>query len=111
MADNGKPITVTDANFADEVEGADRLTIVDFWAVWCGPCRVIAPILEQLAEEYDGKVKVAKLDVDSNVQTATRFGVRSIPTLIFFKDGKVVDTVVGAVPKQQIERRIQQHLG
>lgn len=110
MAQNGKLITVTDSDFAEKVENSKGLTIVDFWAAWCGPCRIIAPVLEQLAEEYEGKVTIAKLDVDTNVQTSARFGVRSIPTLIFFKDGEVVETVVGAVPKQQIERRIQAHL-
>jgi thioredoxin 1 len=100
---------VTDANFEQEVEQANGLTVVDFWATWCGPCRMIAPILDQLAQEYAGKVKVAKLDVDQNIRTASRFNVRSIPMLLFFKDGKVVDQIVGAVPRNQIESKFQQH--
>jgi thioredoxin 1 len=99
-------VTVTDQNFAQEVEQASELTIVDFWATWCGPCKMIAPILEQVATERAGQVKVAKLDVDANIQTATRFNVRSIPTLLFFKGGKLVDQVVGAVPKGRIDDKI-----
>lgn len=111
MAHNGKPVTVTDANFAQEIEKGRGLTIVDFWAAWCGPCRIVAPVLEQLAEEYTGRVTVAKLDVDSNLHTATRYNVRSIPSILFFKDGQHVDTVVGAVPKPHLERKILEHLG
>jgi thioredoxin 1 len=103
------PVLVTDATFEMEIEKHEGLVVVDFWATWCGPCRMIAPILDQLAGDYAGKVKVAKLDVDSNIQTATRFNVRSIPMLLFFKGGKVVDTIVGAVPKPAIESKFQQH--
>ena len=103
-------MTVTDADFESEVEKNDKLTVVDFWATWCGPCRMIAPILDQLATEYAGKVKVAKVDVDTNIRTATRFNVRSIPLLLFFKDGKVVDQIVGAVPRQAIEAKFKQHV-
>ncbi len=110
MAENGKVEAVTDATFADMVEKANGLTLIDFWAVWCGPCRMVAPIVEQLAHEYEGKLRVLKLDVDSNMETSTRFNVRSIPSLLFFKDGRLVDTVVGAVPKQMLERKVQQHL-
>jgi len=110
MADNGATITVTDSNFSSEIEGAEGLALVDFWAVWCGPCRIVAPIVEQLATEYQGRVRVGKLDVDSNQRTATRFNVRSIPSILFFKDGKLVDTVVGAVPKPMLERKIQEWL-
>ncbi|HLU26074.1 MAG TPA: thioredoxin [Longimicrobiales bacterium] len=105
-----KPIAVTDANFADEIEQGEGLAIVDFWAEWCGPCRMVAPIVDEIANEYAGRVKVAKLDVDSNHQTAARFNVRSIPSILFFKDGRHVDTVVGAVPKAHLERKIQEHL-
>jgi len=103
-------IAVTDANFEQEVEKHDGLAVVDFWATWCGPCRMIAPILEQLAGEYAGRVKVTKLDVDANIKTATRFNVRSIPMLLFFKGGKVVDQIVGAVPRQTIEAKLKQHV-
>ena len=102
-------MTVTDDSFASEVEQHQGLTVVDFWATWCGPCRMIAPILEQLSEEFDGRVKVTKLDVDANQRTAMRFQVRSIPTLLFFKDGKLVDQVIGAVPKSQLETKFKQH--
>jgi thioredoxin 1 len=102
-------IAVTDANFEDEVEKSDQLTIVDFWATWCGPCRMVAPILDQLATDYEGKVKITKLDVDANIKTGSRFNVRSIPTMLFFKGGKVVDQIIGAVPRANIEQKVQQH--
>lgn len=102
-------IVVTDADFATQVEGSTGLTVVDFWATWCGPCRMIAPILDQLAVEFAGKVKVTKLDVDNNQQTTVKFGVRSIPTLLFFKDGVLIDQVVGAVPKTQLIAKFEQH--
>jgi thioredoxin 1 len=111
MAENGKVKAVTDADFADTVENASGLAMVDFWATWCGPCRMVAPIVEQLAGEYAGKVTVAKVDVDENQRVAARFNIRSIPSILFFKDGKHVDTVVGAVPKAHLERKIQEHLG
>nr|PZN90658.1 MAG: thioredoxin [bacterium] len=110
MSENGKPVEVTDANFSTEIEQAKGLAIVDFWAAWCGPCRVVAPVIDELAREYAGKVKVAKLDVDSNQRTAVRFNVRSIPSILFFRDGKHVDTVIGAVPKAHLERKIEEHL-
>src|ERR1700722_1303471 len=96
-------LAVTDTDFEKEIEKHPGLAVVDFWATWCGPCRMIAPLLEQLAVDYQGKAKVAKLDVDTNQQTAMRFNVRSIPTILFFKDGKLVDQVVGALPKPQLE--------
>jgi thioredoxin 1 len=110
MAGNGGPINVTDSNFASEVESGTGLTLVDFWAAWCGPCRMVAPIMEQLAGEHAGKIKVAKVDVDANQQVATRYNIRSIPSILFFKDGKHVDTVVGAVPKAMLDRKIQEHM-
>jgi thioredoxin 1 len=100
---------VTDENFEGEIEKHSGLAVVDFWAAWCGPCRIIAPILDQLATEYAGKAKVAKLDVDANIRTATRFNVRSIPMVIFFKDGKVVDQVIGAVPRPVLEEKFKKH--
>jgi thioredoxin 1 len=110
MAENGSTLTVTDDNFQSTIEGAEGLAVVDFWAAWCGPCRMVGPIIEELAGQYAGKVTVGKLDVDSNQRTATQYNVRSIPTILFFRDGKVVDTVIGAVPKPALERKIQEHL-
>ena len=102
-------VDVTDATFEAEVEKHPGLAVVDFWATWCGPCRMVAPVLDQLAGEYAGKAKVTKLDVDTNVKTAARFNVRSIPMILFFKDGKVVDQVLGAVPKAQLESKFKQY--
>ncbi len=101
-----KPITFTDSNFEQEVINSDKPVLIDFWAVWCGPCKIIAPFVEELAGEYEGKVKVGKLDVDENQQTSIKYGVRSIPTLLIFKDGKVKDTIIGAVPKAQIVKKL-----
>jgi thioredoxin 1 len=103
-------LEVTDENFAEEVEQNQGVAMVDFWAAWCGPCRFVAPIVDELAREYEGQVKVLKLDVDNSQRTAMRFGIRSIPSILFFKDGQHVDTVVGAVPKQQLELKLKQHL-
>jgi thioredoxin 1 len=97
-----KPVEITDDNFETEVIKSDKPVLIDFWAVWCGPCKMIAPIVEELASEYDGRVKIGKLDVDSNQQTAIKFGVRGIPTLLLFKDGKLKDTIIGAVPKKHL---------
>jgi len=94
-----KPFTFTDNYFEAEAINSDIPVVVDFWAEWCGPCRIIAPIIEELAEQYQGKVKVGKLDVDQNPQIAIKYGVRSIPTVLFFKNGEVVDSILGAVPK------------
>lgn len=102
-------LVVTDTTFESEIEKHDGLAVVDFWATWCGPCRMVAPILDQLAAEFTGKAKVAKLDVDTNQRTASRFNVRSIPTILFFKDGKLVDTVIGAVPKAKLESKFKEH--
>jgi thioredoxin 1 len=110
MAENGGPINATDANFADVIENGEGLAMVDFWAAWCGPCRMVAPVVEQLAQEYAGRLQVAKLDVDANQAVSMKYNIRSIPSILFFKDGKHVDTVVGAVPKAMLERKIQEHL-
>lgn len=101
-----KPVEITDDNFETEVIKSDKPVLIDFWAVWCGPCKLIAPIVEELASEYDGKVKIGKLDVDSNQQTSIKYGVRSIPTLLLFKDGNLKDTIIGAVPKSKIVEKL-----
>ena len=106
----GTLVAVTDASFGNEVEQYQGLAIVDFWATWCGPCHMVAPIMEQIAGEYNGKVKVTKMDVDANQRTAMRFNVRSIPSILFFKDGRHVDTLVGAYPKPVFDQKIKQHL-
>ncbi|MBI4541041.1 MAG: thioredoxin [Gemmatimonadetes bacterium] len=112
MMENGKVTAVTDEDFDVEVRGSRGLVIVDFWAEWCGPCRIVSPIVEQLAGEYhDRGVRVAKLDVDDNPKVSSRFSIRSIPSILFFKDGEHVDTVIGAVPKGYLERKILEHLG
>ena len=99
-------VTGTDANFDAEVLQTDQPVLVDFWATWCGPCRTIAPTIEEIASEYDGKAKVVKLDVDSNPQTAMKYGIRSIPSLLFFKGGKPVDQMVGVVPKKVLADKL-----
>lgn len=103
-------LQVSDAEFNQKVVNGQGLTIVDFWAEWCAPCRLIAPILEELAQEYAGKVTIAKLNIDDNPQTAARLGIRSIPTLLFFKGGERVDQVIGAVPRGVIQSKITPHL-
>jgi thioredoxin 1 len=103
MAENENLHIVTDGDFDEKILKSDVPALVDFWAAWCGPCRTVGPVVEELADEYAGKVKVAKLDVDANKQTPTKYGVRGIPTLMVFKDGQMVDQVVGAVPKQRIK--------
>lgn len=110
-ATNTQIAHVTDASFSADVEQSTGLMLVDFWATWCGPCQAIAPLLEQLATQHAGKVRVSKVDVDANQLTTMRYNVRSIPSILFFRDGRHVDTVVGAVPKATLEARIQQHLG
>ena len=106
MADNAPTITGTDANFEAEVLNSDQPVLVDFWATWCGPCRTIAPTIEELASDYTGKARVVKLDVDNNPQTAMKYGIRSIPSLLFFKDGRPVDQMVGVVPKKVLAEKL-----
>jgi thioredoxin 1 len=101
----GKAIVLTDANF-DEVINSGKPVLVDFWAEWCGPCKMIGPVVEELAGDYDGKAVIAKLNVDENPQTTAKFGVRSIPTLLVFKGGQVVDKQVGAVPKSVLNQKL-----
>lgn len=101
------PMEVTDTTFQKEVLESSTLTVVDFWAPWCGPCRMIAPIIDELAREYAGKVKFVKLNTDENYESATRYGIRGIPTIGFFRGGEMVNTVVGAVPKKMIVDAIE----
>lgn len=101
-----KPLQFTDDNFGSEVINSEVPVVVDFWATWCGPCKAIAPIIEDLAKDFSGKVKVGKLDIDANQDTAIKFNVRSIPTVLFFKQGKVVDTIIGAVPKTHFVQKL-----
>jgi len=103
-------VHITDANFESEVINSPVPVLIDFWAAWCMPCRFVAPVVEALAEEYKGQIKVGKLDVDSNPITASKFGITSIPTLLLFKNGEIVDGVIGAVPKEQLEKIIKKHL-
>jgi thioredoxin len=104
-------LQVTDATFGAEVEQASGVVLVDFWATWCGPCLAVAPVIEKLATDYEGKIKVVKLDTDANQATATRFNIRSIPTILLFKDGKVVDGVIGADPRLRgiLDEKIAKH--
>jgi thioredoxin 2 len=102
-----QPVIVTDATFANEVERSPVPVLVDLWAPWCGPCRMLTPIMEQLAAELAGRVRIAKLNVDENPQTSSRFGVQSIPTMLIFKDGQMIERMVGAMPKAEIMRHLQ----
>jgi len=110
MAGNGI-VEVTDSNFDQDVLKSETPVLVDFWAAWCTPCRAIAPIVDELATEYAGKVKIGKMDVDSNSATPMRYGVRGIPTLLLFKNGQMVEQIVGAVPKDQITKAVDRHVG
>jgi len=105
-----KPIAITDASFETDVLGADKLILVDFWATWCGPCLMIAPILEEIAAEYAGQLTVAKLDVDMNPATPGQFGVMGIPTLMLFKGGKAVERITGYMPKDRLLAKLTPHL-
>ena len=106
-----KPVELNDSNFDQEVLKSNTPVLVDFWAVWCGPCRAIAPVVEEMAKSYDGKLKVGKLDVDNNPETSVKFGIRSIPTLLVFKGGKVVEQIIGAMPRQNLIDKVTPHLG
>lgn len=105
-----QPIHLSDDSFEQEVVKSDLPVLIDFWAAWCGPCRMIAPVIDELANDYAGQAKICKLDVDNNQQTAMQFGIRSIPTILIFKGGEVVDTIVGAVPKEQILNKLKSHI-
>jgi thioredoxin 1 len=104
-------VEVTDANFDQDVLKSDKPVLVDFWATWCGPCRAIAPIVEELAKEYQGKIKIGKMDVDSNSATPMRYKVTGIPTLLIFKGGQVVEQLVGYRPKEAIAQALEKHVG
>jgi len=110
MADGSSLVHVNDKSFASEVLNADLPVLVDFWATWCGPCRSISPIVEELAKEFMGKIKVTKLNVDESPATPSQYGVRGIPTLILFKGGKILDQIVGAVPKARLKTMIEKAL-
>jgi thioredoxin 1 len=105
-----KPIELNETNFEQEVLKATMPVLVDFWAVWCGPCKMIAPIVDELAAEYEGKLKIGKVDVDNHQQIAMQYGIRSIPTLLIFKSGKVVEQIVGAAPKKSLVDKLSKHL-
>ncbi|MCD6290807.1 MAG: thioredoxin [Anaerolineae bacterium] len=106
----GKPIDVTDETFEEEVLKSDVPVLTDFWAEWCGPCKLISPVLEEIAEEYDGRVKLTKLDVDENPNVTMTYGIMSIPTVILFKDGQEVERVIGAMPKHRLLRRFAPYI-
>jgi len=102
----GNTVEITDANFDDTVLKSDKPVLVDFWAVWCGPCRIIGPIVEEIASEYDGRALIGKLDVDSNRDTAVRYGIQAIPTLLLVKNGEIADRIVGATDKNSIKAKL-----
>ncbi len=101
---------LTDSNFKETVLDSNKVALVDFWAEWCGPCKAIGPMIEELSKEYEGKAVVGKVDVDNNPETAMKYGIRNIPTILFVKNGQVVDKVVGAVPKAQLAATLNKHL-
>ncbi len=105
-----KPAAVTDATFEQDVVKSEEPVLVDFWAAWCGPCRMVAPVVEEIADEYSGKLKVVKMDVDENFETAQTLGISSIPTLILYKNGEPVERVVGFQPKQRLLSKLERHL-
>ena len=104
------PLVITDASFDTDVLNADKPVLVDFWATWCGPCRALAPVIDELATDFEGRASIAKMDVDSNRETPSKFGIRGIPALLLFKDGQVVGQLVGAQPKAKISELIEKHV-
>lgn len=103
----GKALTFTDDSFEEDVLNSDKPVLVDFWAEWCGPCRMVGPVVEELAGEFEGKARIGKVDVDNNPETSAKYGIRSIPSLLIFKNGEVVDQIVGAVPKAQLKKQLE----
>ncbi len=101
---------LTDSNFKETVLDSDKVTLIDFWAEWCGPCKAIGPMIEEISKEYEGKAIIGKVDVDSNPETAMKYGIRNIPTILFIKNGQVVDKQVGAVPKANLVAMLNKHL-
>ena len=108
---SGKYLVATELNFKAEILDSDNVALVDFWAVWCGPCMMLGPVIEELAGDYAGKAVIAKLNVDENPKIAAEYGIRSIPSLLVFKNGKVVDQMVGVVPKNTIVKKLDEHIG
>lgn len=104
------PLTFTDSNFKSEVLDSDKLSMIDFWAEWCGPCRAIGPVVEELSQEYDGKVNIGKVNVDENPELSVQYGITSIPAILFVKDGKVVDKLIGSQPKANFVKKIEAHI-
>lgn len=105
-----KALKFTDDTFENDVLNSDKPVLVDFWAEWCGPCRMVGPVVDELAGEYEGKAKIGKVNVDENAEISTKYGIRSIPSLLIFKDGEVVDQIVGAVPKNQLKKQLDAQL-
>ena len=108
---SGKYFTATDQNFQSAILEADKVALVDFWAAWCGPCMMLGPVIDELAGDYEGKAIIAKVNVDENPGTASKYGIRSIPTMLIIKNGQVVDQMVGAMPKTAIAKKIDEHIG
>ncbi|RXK85144.1 thioredoxin [Chlorobaculum sp. 24CR] len=108
---SGKYFEATDQNFQAEILDSGKVALVDFWAAWCGPCMMLGPVIEELAGDYEGKAIIAKLNVDDNPNTAAKYGIRSIPTMLIVKDGNVVDQMVGALPKNMISKKLDEHIG
>ncbi len=108
---SGNYLAATDLNFKAEILDSDKVALVDFWATWCGPCMMLGPVIEELAGDYEGKAVIAKLNVDDNPNTAAKYGIRSIPSLLIFKNGQVVDQMLGAMPKNMIAKKLDEYLG
>jgi len=108
---SGKYLVATDKNFKEEILDSDKVSLVDFWAAWCGPCMMLGPVIEELAGDYEGKAIIAKLNVDENPNTASQYGIRSIPSMLIFKNGAVVDQMLGAMPKNMIAKKLNEYLG